>query len=370
MFHPGVFLMKYPPRVLRLVALVPLLGLLGCGSRDGSAPNPQGPGGPGGPKGPGAVKPLFSLDTGLMDYWRKKKSGPTSMAVSPDGKFLLTMAMAPTGNVQVWDLDKQQRLYQLDDDSGTTRLPVAISPDGKMGAYMRLRKNDKPGVVLIDLPSGKEVRFIDGKKRRLHSAVNSLRFSPKGDLLVLANNQEIIGWDPATGNERFLWRDDARVNVLSQLFEDGKKIASMNEQATIKVWDVATGKPLQTLSVGNQTYDDTLAVSSDGKFLVSHGAQPFKFWDLPARTVVKEITESHGTYTNILVLPDNRTVVWNTKNAMVLYDLASGAKKQEVKAHEDNLLSLAVKADGSLLISAGDDALIKGWKVSASGAVE
>src|SRR5262249_45042846 len=162
-------------------------------------------------------------------------TGPTAMAISPDGKYLLVMGLAKTANVQVWDLDKQQKLHQYDDESGTTRLPVAIAPDGKTGAYFRLLKNNKPGIVLIDLVSGQEIRVIEDRNRRLHSAVRNLRFSPRGDLLVLANNQEIVGFDPTTGRGRFTWLDFAKINALSPFFEDGKKIASLNEQATIKV---------------------------------------------------------------------------------------------------------------------------------------
>src|SRR5262249_30874677 len=146
---------------------------LGCGQHGGTDSTP-------GKDGPDAsVQPRFSLDTGMMDVWGTKKTGPTAMAVSPDGKYLLAMGLAKTGNVQVWDLDKQQKVHQLDDESGTTILPVAIAPDSRTGAYFRLRKGGRPGIVLIDLPSGKEVRVIEDKQRRLDSAVRGMAFSPR-----------------------------------------------------------------------------------------------------------------------------------------------------------------------------------------------
>ncbi|HYT91215.1 MAG TPA: hypothetical protein VEL76_21050 [Gemmataceae bacterium] len=344
-------------RVVLFVTFVPPLGLLGCGS--GTGPNPQGP---------ASVKSLFTLDTGMMDVWGKKKIGPTSMALSPDGKLLLAMGLTKTGNVQVWDLDKQQKLHQFDDQSGTTRLPVAISPDGKTGAYFRLRKGGK--IVLIDLLSGKEVRTIQDKKRRLDSSLTGMQFSPGGDLLIMACQMEIIGWDPATGNERFTWQDGARIRALSRFFEDGKKIASLNETATIKVWDVATGKPLQTVNDGNRTLGEFLAVSGDGKYLVSRGTQPIKFWDLPAGKVHKEVVEVQGIYPSIVILPDHRTVVWTKPGGLLLYDLVSGTKKQEVNAHEGHVQCLAVKSDGSLLLSSGEDAQIKGWKLTPGGTIQ
>src|SRR5262249_52930604 len=160
--------------------------------------------------------------------------------------------------------------------------------------------------------SGKTLRVITDKQHRLSSFVKGLTFSPRGDLLVLACREHIIGWDPATGDERFTWKDDAEVRALSPFFEDGKKIASFNERGVIRVWDVATGKPVQTLNDGGKPYANHLAVSADGKTLVSRASGPFKVWDLATGSVRKEITDLAGTYLQILVLPDNRTVAWTT----------------------------------------------------------
>jgi WD40 repeat protein len=360
--------MKPSNTLLFVAMIVSLFGLSGCGNPSGggggSEPGPQGSKGPGSP-----VKPQFVIDTGLMDVWGKKKTGPREMAITPDGKLLLFIAQSKNNQVQVWDLVKRQKLHAFTNDIGTMNMPVAISPDGRTGAYVHLRPDQK--IVLIDLVSGKETRVIKDKKRRLNSSATSMRFSPRGDLLVVIGGDEIIGWDPVTGKERFTWQNGARLNVLSTFFDDGKKIASLDESAAIKIWDVTTGKPVQTLSDGNSKFGFNLAVSGDGKTLITRGMQPFKFWDLPAGTVRKEVTEVQGTYPNILVLPDNRTVIWNTHDGMVVYDLATGARKQEVKgAHEGHLHSMAAKADGSMLITAGDDALIKGWSLNASGQIE
>jgi WD40 repeat protein len=358
--------MKLPRRVLPLAILVPLLGCGGSGGSGatGSGPNPQGTAGRG-----ESGKPRFTIDSGLLDYWGMKKAGPREMALSPDGKLLLLIAQSKDNQVQVWDLEKRQKLHALTNDIGTMNMPIAVSPDGRTGAYVQLRPDAQ--VVLFDVASGKEARVIKDQKRRLDSTARSLRFSPRDDLLVLAWRDEIVGWHPATGNERFSWKNGAGLSALSTFFEDGKKITSLDERAIIKVWDVASGKPMQTLTDGHSRFEDLLAVSSDGKALVSQGDGLFKFWDLPAGTVRKEITEARGTYPNILIVPDNRTVIWSTHDGFVLYELASGAKKQEIKAaHEGHLRSLAVTADGRLLLSAGDDALIKGWSLSPSGEVE
>src|SRR5947209_7752889 len=132
-----------------LVALVPLLGcLVACaGGVVTFGPPPKG----GGTQGP-VLTPRFTLDTGLMDPWNMKKTGPTQMLVSPDGKYLLTLAMSSKENVQVWDLATKQKLHAIDNDIGTMHAHIAIANDSRTAAYVQLRPSS--AIVLFDLVTG------------------------------------------------------------------------------------------------------------------------------------------------------------------------------------------------------------------------
>src|SRR5262249_17815649 len=115
------------------------------------------------PSNQGSLLPTerFSLDTGIKKD-DGKPVGTTGIAVSPDGKLVLAMASVSqrnAGNVQVWDLENRKKLYQYDNPIGSM-LPVAISPDGKLGAYA---SQFPAQIVLIDLTNGKEVRQLRKK---------------------------------------------------------------------------------------------------------------------------------------------------------------------------------------------------------------
>ena len=314
------------------------------------------------------IKPQFTLDTKMLDVWGKEKVGPYQMAVSPTGKYLMFIGHSKTANVQVWDLDKKVRLHAFDDENGTMNMPIAVSPDGETGAYVGLRVSE--GIAVVSLKEGKKLRVIKDKKDRFSSYCRCLRYSPKGDLLILAVGRDILTFDPKTGNPGPEWQEASKVQALSNFFEDGKKIASINEAGDINIWDTTNGKKVKTLSDGDPDNSYPITFTSDGKTAISHGKK-FKFWDVATGKVRREFSEYIGVYPHMVFLPGERTVVWNTSFGFVIYDLETGAKKQEVpKAHEKFVIGLTVKPDGSMLLTASDDSTIKGWALNKEGLVE
>jgi WD40 repeat protein len=297
----------------------------------------------------------------------EKKEGPTALAVSADGKLLLAMGSLgensppKAGDVQLWDLDKQQRLHVWDNPSGAI-LPVAISPDRKVAAYYSYAR--WPRIVLVDSVNGKELRTLETKKERLDSLGFGLGFSPKGDLLVVASGKLIAGWDPTTGEERFVWTDDAEVRTMSGLFDDGKKLASGNRDGLVKVWDVATGKPIQTLTYGDKDKSpERVAVSPDGKTLVSNGLfGGLKVWDLVTGKDPKKFDIRTAMFYSLAFKSDNRTLIYNHHHDINMLDVESGATAQETNAHgTDFIQCLTITPDGSTLISGDNKGTIKVW---------
>jgi WD40 repeat protein len=315
------------------------------------------------------IKPTFTADVAMKDVWDKEKTGPFRLAISPTGKYLLLMGHAKKANVQVWDLDKFERLHGFDDENGTMNMPIAVAPDGETGVYVGLRISQ--GIAVVSLKTGKILRVIKDKKDRFSSFTKGLHFSPKGDLLITAVDRDILTFDVKTGNPGVEWLDDAKVRALSNFFDDGKKIASVNENGNIHIWEVATGKKLQTLSDGDKrsTSSDALTFTNDGKIAVSRDYR-FKIWDVPNGKVRHEISEPPAGHPGIRIMPGNRQVVWHTFRGFVIYDLETGKKKQEVTASDVMIYALTVKLDGKLIVTSDANSILKGWSVNANGVVE
>jgi WD40 repeat protein len=127
---------------------------------------------------------------------------------------------------------------------------VAFSPDGRLlasGSYDETIK-------LWEVASGSHVRTLSGHT----DGVNSVAFSPDGRLLASGScgsataaallQGEIKLWDVATGSlvRTLTGHTDS---VYSVAFSpDGRLLASGSRDNTIKLWDVASGSLVRTLS--------------------------------------------------------------------------------------------------------------------------
>ncbi|MCI0376260.1 MAG: hypothetical protein L0215_01505 [Gemmataceae bacterium] len=289
--------------------------------------------------GPKTVHPRTSIDSGI-------EGGTTAVAVSNDGKVVITQVYGKTKNVQIWDIQKEQKLHEFANESGSV-LPVAIAPDGKTAAYTT-SFIDPPRVSLRDVATGLELHQLSPKDRDL-GFPTGLKFSPGGDLLIVAGGKDIVGWHPATGEQRITWEADNKdVTALSNFFDGGKKIASGGAEGTIKVWEVASAKCLQTLSVGPKEKIVSLAVSPDGKTLVSATLFiPIQVWDLSSGKLRRTIASS-GTWASVLLPPDGQTILYTGRDYnLILEDVETGTQRHELQGHTKNVWSLSLTADGA-----------------------
>jgi WD40 repeat protein len=224
--------------------------------------------------------------------------------------------------------------------------------------------------------SGKS--FVLGKhirqqyNQKYNDAVKNLMISADGNLLISQSIGGIKLWELPSG-ELLCDLTEAKgsegCSVSLAVNPQGTILASgywsNSSSKSIKLWALPSGKLLKTLEGGSQL--TSLAISPDGKFLVS-GGKLLRVWFIPSGTLFHtlESQDSHGIQCLAISPKDNLLASGSysgTNNGCLkLWSLSSGRLIKTIEGINDGGIdSLIISPDGNLLVS-GNRAL-KLWRL-------
>lgn len=201
--------------------------------------------------------------------------------------------------------------------------------------------------------------------------ITSIAVSPDGRVIASASLDATIKlWDIASGRllRTLVGHSDA---VKSIAFSpDGITLVSGSYDKTVRLWDSITGKAVQTLS-GHNTSVKAVAFSYDGKIIATGSDDAkVKLWDVATGKELKTLSGHRDVITSVTFSSDNRLIASASKDGrIILWEINTGKPLRLFSGHTRDVNSIAFSPDGKVLISGSSDTTVKVWNV-ISGKLE
>jgi WD40 repeat protein len=227
----------------------------------------------------------------------------TFLSFTADGKTLFSAGA--DGKINLWDIETR-KVRQSFDVGADSVAPLAISRDGKFLASFKKSKKDKVGELRCwDVGKG-EARLLTGHR----GPVLGMAFSPDGKTLASGSEDHTaMLWDVSTGRKLQTLREHTGPVYCVAFHPDGTTLVTLAEDNLAKFWDVKTGQDHTSFDFDQGRFPKAIAFSPDGKTLVL-GGNGFA-WLYDASTLKRWASMRYaagGGITSISFSPDGKWI--------------------------------------------------------------
>ncbi len=159
-------------------------------------------------------------------------------------------------------------------------------------------------------------------------AVNSpqYKFSPDGQVLATSGAKEPIRlWDVATGRPIRVFPGNASLGTAVAGFSpDGKVLASISNASRVRLWDVATGQGLRR-SGGHREPVSCLAMSPDGKAVATGSSDTtLRLWEADTGKELRVLSGHQAQIAGVVFSRDGRVASADSTGTICLWETRTG----------------------------------------------
>lgn len=221
------------------------------------------------------------------------------------------------------------------------------------------------------------IRGGDGPAELYRGHVGPVLALSAGSRVIVSGGADgkVIVWDIANGKPAQTLAAGAPVRAVAAS-PVGGLIASACEAASVQIWDAATGKPSLKLD-GASDWLLSLAISVDGKALAAGGYDgKLRVWELSGGKKLVEVAAQPASPANgpaaplnivstVAFSPDGKLLALGGSDGQVhVFQAADGKLLRSLPGHTGTVTSLAFHPAGELIASASKDRTIRLWNVA------
>lgn len=282
---------------------------------------------------------LWNLEGKLLKEFIGHSSIITSIAFSPNGKYILTGANDLSA--MLWKIDGTLlRVFQGHTEHG---LHVAFSPDSK---FILTGSRDR-SVIMWDIQGNKIMNFIGHA-----NDITSVSFSHDGkSVLTVSEDNTIRHWYLQGG---LLHEFESEGYIVSlAISPDGASILSSSIDYSAILWGI-NGKPIHKFK-GHSDFVNSVAFSPDGKTILTGSSDSTaRIWGIDGTML--HILKGHSDIINSVAFsPDGKFILTGSSDKTALLWSTDGILIHSFTEHLASINSVAFSPDGqSILIGASD----------------
>ncbi len=286
-----------------------------------------------------------------------------AVTISGDGRWLAFGHQDAT--VTLWETTAGQPAATLANNAGSVNA-LAFSPDHQM-----LAVGSYGGVV--QLWNVGELR--ETRRWNAHNAgINALAFTPDGKQLITASvDRSLKSWDAESGTVLGSFAAHKRDVSALALTAEGQRLYSAGADGAVIAWDMATRQPLAQYQVENPAELFALALSHNGQWLSTGGANNVvSLIETATGRVAKtlRLTETSSPFERVLSLQfsndDQTLAVGHSDGTLALWDANAGTVLTRLNGHTGALNGLAYAREGGWLLSGSEDGSVRLWQAPAA----
>lgn len=284
---------------------------------------------------------------------RAHDAGIHSLAVSPDGKFLLSGGA--DGAIKLWNAEKMKEIRSFRGDIGALE-QVALAPNGKWAASCSTRLTvSEMRVQLWDLASGTE------HGRGLKGASDNYRciaISPDGRKLAAGcGDNSVWVWTFEFAGMKPVQLKGHRGSVTGVAFaRNADTLLSASEDGTVRQWDLTTGSDKGSL---NASVGPIRCLAFSNKRVAVGG----KTLAVRRKTASFTRFEGHDGLVNCVAFSADGTQLASggADGTVRVWNVDDGAEIACLEGHGKPVTSVAVGQDGGLIFSGAEDGTLRRW---------